>query len=82
METVNTDKIKKTTFENGDEYVGENSGQPNYLKQGLGFYAFLAEGQRYIGGWKDDDYHGTGTLTYSDGTIQTGVWVTGQLVED
>ena len=37
METVNTDKIKKTTFENGDEYVGENSGQPNYLKQGLGF---------------------------------------------
>ena len=35
----------------------------------------------YIGEWKDGKLNGQGTLTYTDGTVEKGVWEDGNIVE-
>ena len=32
----------------------------------------LASGSKYVGEWRDDDYHGQGTYTYADGAKYVG----------
>ena len=46
------------------------------IKHGIGIYTF-AEGQVYVGEWKNDKYHGKGTLTYPDGKEYSGEWKNG-----
>ena len=41
-----------------------------------------ANGDQYIGEWKDDKRHGLGTFTYSDGTSDTGIWRNGELISN
>ena len=33
-----------------------------------------ANGDKYVGKWKDDERHGQGTYTSSSGRIQKGIW--------
>ena len=33
-----------------------------------------ANGDNYVGEWKDDKLHGQGTYTYADGRVEEGVW--------
>ena len=48
----------------GDWYYG--SWSPEFMKcEGEGFL-FTSEGDTYIGGFKNGDYHGKGKLYYSD----------------
>ena len=40
-----------------------------------------ASGNKYVGEWKDDKFHGQGTYTYADGTVEQGTWRDGEFVE-
>ncbi len=31
-------------------------------------------GDKYVGEWKRNAMHGQGTYTYSDGTVEKGLW--------
>ena len=39
-----------------------------------------ANGDKYVGEYKDGKYHGPGTYTYADGTEQTGFFLNGSFV--
>ena len=47
---------------------------------GYGTYTF-ANGDKYVGEWKDGKQHGQGTYTGTDGTVMKGIWENGELVE-
>ena len=47
---------------------------------GYGTYTF-ANGDKYIGEYKDGEIHGQGTLTYADGRVEKGIWENGQWVK-
>jgi hypothetical protein len=38
-----------------------------------------ADGDVYEGNWKNDEFHGFGTLTQPDGEISSGNWKEGKL---
>jgi hypothetical protein len=40
---------------------------------GHGTYTY-ANGERYVGEWKDDQKHGQGTYAYANGTKKQGQW--------
>ena len=40
----------------------------------------LANGNKYVGEWKDDKRHGQGTFTHKDLTEQTGFFLNGSFV--
>ena len=40
-----------------------------------------ADGEKYVGEWKDGKEHGQGTKTHSDGKIEKGIWENGKLAE-
>ena len=40
-----------------------------------------ADGNKYVGEFKDSSRNGQGTLTYVDGTVEKGTWENGELVE-
>ncbi|HIC60689.1 MAG TPA: 2-isopropylmalate synthase, partial [Rhodospirillales bacterium] len=33
-----------------------------------------ANGNKYLGEWKNGKYHGLGTFTVADGTVKEGIW--------
>ena len=37
---------------------------------------------KYVGEWRDNKWHGQGTLTSADGRIEKGIWYNNRLVED
>ena len=39
------------------------------------------DGEKYVGEFKDETYHGKGTYTYPDGSKDEGIWKNGELVE-
>ena len=47
---------------------------------GYGTYTW-ANGDKYVGEFKDGNYNGQGTLTYADGRVDKGIWENGQLLE-
>ena len=49
-----------------------------YFDNCFGNYTF-ANGNKYVGGYKDDKRNGQGTYTYVDGTIEEGIWKDGDL---
>ncbi len=51
----------------------------NDKKHGQGTYTF-ANGDKYVGEFKDDMIHGQGTQTFADGTIEKGLWVNDEFV--
>ena len=65
-------KVKK------DTYTGERNkkGQPH--GKGTMVYAY---GNKYVGKWRDSKFHGQGTYTLKDGTVEKGVWEKGELVK-
>ena len=34
----------------------------------------FADGNKYVGKWKDGRKHGHGTYTYADGRVKKGIW--------
>ena len=46
---------------------------------GQGTYTW-ANGNKYVGEYKDDMMHGQGTYTSADGTITKGLWKNGEFV--
>jgi dynein intermediate chain 2 len=40
-----------------------------------------SDGAVYGGEWKNDEYHGQGTLKESDGKIYKGIWKNGKLIK-
>jgi len=47
---------------------------------GVGTYTYYG-GDNYVGEFKHGKYHGQGTLTAADGSVQSGLWKDGELVE-
>ena len=47
---------------------------------GQGTYTH-ANGNLYVGEYKNGKRHGTGTLTYSDGKIMSGIWKNDEIDE-
>jgi hypothetical protein len=39
-----------------------------------------ANGDHYVGEWKDDLKHGQGTLTYANGDQEEGIWGEGEFL--
>jgi hypothetical protein len=39
------------------------------------------DGAKYVGQWKNNSFNGQGTLTYTDGTVDKGIWETDELIE-
>ena len=39
------------------------------------------DGQKYVGEWKEDQYHGQGIHYYGDGRSDKGIWKNNELVE-
>ena len=46
---------------------------------GQGTYTY-ADGDKYVGEWKDDKKNGQGTYTSADGRIKKGLWENGEFV--
>ena len=63
--------IELIHYENGDDYNGEISGKPHYLRHGLGEMSY-ANGDHYNGEWKKGKMEGAGKMIYADGTIYEG----------
>ena len=38
----------------------------------------FASGKKYVGEWKDSKWHGQGTYTSSNGTVNKGMWESGK----
>ena len=49
-------------------------------KHGQGIYTY-ATGDKYVGGYKDDNYHGQGIYTFSDGRVYQGLFKNGEAIE-
>ena len=47
----------------------------------FGTYTY-ANGDEYVGGYKDGKKHGLGTYTYVNGTKDSGYWMNGKFVPD
>ena len=47
---------------------------------GYGTYTW-ADGDKYVGEWKDGKQNGQGTYTWADGRIKKGIWKKGKLVK-
>ena len=47
---------------------------------GYGTYTW-ADGDKYVGEYKDGNQHGQGTYTQADGTVDKGIWESGELVK-
>ena len=48
---------------------------------GQGTFTF-ANGDKYVGEYKDGKEHGQGTMTHSDGKIEKGIWENGKLIKN
>tara|TARA_B110000438_G_C15738202_1_gene617232 strand:+ start:194 stop:520 length:327 start_codon:yes stop_codon:yes gene_type:complete len=48
---------------------------------GFGTY-ISANGNKYVGEWKDDKKHGKETFTFTNGDVERGIWENGELVEE
>ena len=48
---------------------------------GQGTYAY-ANGDKYVGEFKDNKRHGLGTFTFPDGAKDSGYWMKGEFVPD
>ena len=40
-----------------------------------------ADGEKYVGEYKNDKQHGTGTYFRADGKMRTGIWVNHKCIE-
>ena len=49
------------------------SNQNQYYDNCFGTRTF-ANGNRYVGEFRNDNFNGQGTKTYADGTIEEGIW--------
>ena len=52
-------KVYKCLYDNNDSYTG---GLKSFKREGQGNYLFSDKKTNYIGGWKNDNYHGKGIL--------------------
>jgi hypothetical protein len=71
----------KMTYKTGEYYEGEYK---DGWRHGQGFYRYKTHKRikciqmvSYEGEWKDNKQDGVGKLTWSDGTVEEGFWVTG-----
>ena len=64
---------------NGDTYVGEFK-DDDYNGQGTYTFGPISEwsGDKYVGGYKDGKRNGQGTYFFADGTVETGLWESGE----
>ena len=69
----------KKTYANGDVYVGQFY---SHCRWGDGEMSFIQDGSVYRGSWSNDEMHGKGTFTYSDGSVDGGKWRRGVRVDD
>jgi hypothetical protein len=67
------------TLANGDTYVGEFK-DDDYNGQGTYTFGPISEwsGDKYVGGYKDGKRNGQGTYFFADGTVETGLWESGE----
>lgn len=63
---------------NGDRYTGEwRSG----AMHGHGTYEYVSSGQTYTGNYQAGKKHGEGTMTFADGSVFTGAFKNGDMLE-
>ena len=67
------------TFADGDKYIGEYK-DDEYNGQGTYTFGPNSEwsGDKYVGGYKDGKKNGQGTYFFADGTVETGLWESGE----
>ena len=66
-------KIEEGTFENGNFIKAKSGCISGNCVNGQGTYTF-ANGDKYVGEWKDDMINGQGTFTWADGNKYVGEW--------
>ena len=47
---------------------------------GQGTYTWQNPWEQYVGEWKNGKQDGQGTYTYSDGSVQKGLWKNGKFI--
>ena len=57
-----------------------NSNPSEFIKQANDNLRYQYNGCKYIGGFKDGLFHGQGTMTWPDGTVQKGLWIDGEFI--
>ncbi|MDB2454330.1 trypsin-like peptidase domain-containing protein [Planktomarina temperata] len=67
------------SFADGDQYIGEYK-DDKYNGQGTYTFGPNSEwsGDKYVGGYKDGKKNGQGTYFFADGTVETGLWESGE----
>ncbi|MDA8820745.1 trypsin-like peptidase domain-containing protein [Planktomarina temperata] len=67
------------SFASGDKYIGEYK-DDKYNGQGTYTFGPNSEwsGDKYVGGYKDGKQNGQGTYFFADGTVETGLWESGE----
>ena len=69
---------KKIRISEHEYYEGEV--KEGDIPHGQGTIIF-ANGDKFVGEWKNDKMHGRGTLILSNGEEKVGLWKDGELVE-
>ena len=65
-------KKETLTFDGVGTYVGEVK-EGTRVPHGQGTFTY-ANGDKYVGEWRDAKYNGQGTLTYANGEKLVGEW--------
>jgi len=69
------------TWSDGSKYVGEWKDGKHHGQGTLTFASGEFAGDKYVGEFIDGKRHGQGTYTQADGTVDKGIWESGELVK-
>ena len=76
-ETENTAKQEEKDTDNLDRKITTEMINAGYT--GKGTYT-SANGNKYVGEYKDGKIHGEGTYTFANGTVKEGLWKNGKFI--
>ena len=66
--------IAQIVIEETSGYGYRYEGEVNQRGDMHGKGVYSRYGDRYVGEFRDNCYHGHGTLTYASGRVQSGMW--------
>ena len=81
MKTLNLFLLFFFLFALNSYSLPECDSNNDYWNDCYGTYT-SANGDKYVGEYKDDKYHGKGTFTFPDGSRYEGPWVEGEFKGD
>ena len=67
-------------YSDGSTYKGAIKSLKEPIPHGYGYFEY-SDGKTYLGEWKNDEYHGQGTLKINRWKIIKGIWKNGKLIK-